>query len=171
MEKQGLIEGRVARRRNRAEAEVLPAPAAGRRALVTERNQWMTVHQTADQTMEDPTSFDLNQAVALLAGEPGPVAGFHGDNLVELESHLAESVAVLQARGLSAEEAFWVATRRVGPDPQLAVEFAKVNGGAVWLDRVLWMLVGIQLWGFVSLCLAAFAPKLLALGLVGLTRF
>lgn len=118
--------------------------------------------------MEDPTSFDLNQALHCWRENLGRSPAFHGDNLAELESHLAESVAVLQARGLSAEEAFWVATRRVGPDPRVAAEFAKVNGGAVWLDRVLWMLVGIQLWGFVSLCLAAFAPKLLALGLVGL---
>ena len=118
--------------------------------------------------MEDPTSFDLNQALHRWRESLGRSPAFHGDNLAELESHVAESVAVLQARGLSAEEAFWVATRRVGPDQRVAAEFAKVNGGAVWLDRVLWMLVGIQLWWFMSTCLVAVAPALLALGLLGL---
>jgi hypothetical protein len=118
--------------------------------------------------MENPTSFDLNQALHHWRENLGRSPAFHGDNLAELESHLAESVAALQARGLSAEEAFWVATQRVGPDHRVAAEFAKINGGAVWLDRVLWMLVGIQLWGVVSNCLAAFAPALLALGLLGL---
>jgi hypothetical protein len=118
--------------------------------------------------MEDPTAFDLSQALLRWRENLGRSPAFHGDNLAELESHLTESVATLQARGLSVEEAFWVATRRVGPEPRVAAEFAKVNGGAVWLDRGLWMLVGIQLWWFVSTCLVAVAPALLALGLLGL---
>ena len=117
--------------------------------------------------MENPTSFDLNQAFHRWRENLGRSPAIHGDNLAELESHLAESVAALQARGLSAEEAFWVATQRVGPHHRVAAEFAKINGGAVWFDRVLWMLVGIQLWGFVT-GLVTLARGLLGFGLTGL---
>ncbi len=45
------------------------------------------------------------------------------------------------------EEAFLLATRRLGCPAGLESEFAKINRGQVWLNRLLWMLVGIQLWG------------------------
>ena len=53
-------------------------------------------------------------------------------------------------RGLSAEEAFLVAANRIGKGSALESEFGKVNGQAIWLDRLFWMLIGYQVWGFVS---------------------
>ncbi|MBI3415531.1 MAG: hypothetical protein HY043_09455 [Verrucomicrobia bacterium] len=43
-----------------------------------------------------------------------------------------------------------MATKRVGQDGSLEIEFGKVNGKAVWLDRTLWMLIGFQIWMVIS---------------------
>jgi hypothetical protein len=67
-------------------------------------------------------------------------------DLREIEDHLRESVSALQHNGLSPQEAFLVARGRLGDQAALDAEFTKVNGRNVWLNRVLWMLVGIQLW-------------------------
>ena len=71
------------------------------------------------------------------------------ENLEELESHLRDSIALLQARGLNAEEAFLIAGRRTGAVNRLEPEFCKVNGAAVWTDRVFWMLIGYQAWSLI----------------------
>jgi hypothetical protein len=92
---------------------------------------------------------------------------FRGGDLDELESHLRDAVADLHGRGLSVEEAFLVATRRMGGGGSLEAEFAKGNRPAVWLDRVLWMLIGVQAWGFVVGILSVSTRGLLFLGLSG----
>jgi len=100
--------------------------------------------------MENPTAFDLNRQILAWRENLGQSPAFQEENLEELEAHLRDSIATWQARGLSAEEAFMVATRRVGADGALATEFGKVNRQAVWLQRILWMLVGLQLWTFIN---------------------
>jgi hypothetical protein len=100
--------------------------------------------------MENQTSFDLNLAIQRWREELGQSPAFRSENLDELESHLRDSTTTLQTRGLSAEEAFVVAKKRVGGGASLEAEFGKVNGTAVWLDRLFWMLIGLQVWGFVS---------------------
>ena len=64
-----------------------------------------------------------------------------------MEAHLRDSLAELQSRGLTDEEAFLLAARRLGNPAWLDSEFAKVNRGQVWLNRAVWMLVGVQVWG------------------------
>lgn len=100
--------------------------------------------------METTTSFELNHAIQQWRENLGQSPAFRSENLNELESHLRDSIATLQTRGLSAEEAFVVATGRIGQGGPLEAEFCKVNGRAIWLDRMLWMLVGIQIWGLVA---------------------
>jgi hypothetical protein len=68
-----------------------------------------------------------------------------------MESHLRDAVDQLRTAGLTDEEAFLVATRRVGSAQALEAEFAKINGRSVWLDRLLWMLVGVQAWVLIGL--------------------
>ena len=96
--------------------------------------------------MENQTAFDLNRQIQQWRENLGRSPAFRPENLNELEAHLRDSIGWLQARGLTADEAFLVATRRVGPDGALAAEFGKVNRREVWLRRLLWMLVGLQLW-------------------------
>ncbi len=86
------------------------------------------------------------------------------ENLDELETHLRDSVAAWQARGLTAEEAFFVAIRRAGGSAALAAEFGKVNARSIWLDRVFWMLVGNLCFWFVGGLLSSVGSGLLFFG-------
>jgi hypothetical protein len=95
--------------------------------------------------MEDQTVFDLNEGIREWRESLASNAAFRADDLEQLEGHLRDSVAALQAKGLSAPEAFWVARDRLGSAGELSGEFAKVNAGGVWTERILWMLIG-YLW-------------------------
>lgn len=117
--------------------------------------------------MENPTSFDLNRAIQQWREKLGQAPALRRENLDELESHLGDLIAVLQTHGLSAEESFMVATKRIGKEDSLQAEFGKVNGGTVWLDRTLWMLIGIQVWGFVSGLVGSISGGAVTLGLIG----
>lgn len=64
------------------------------------------------------------------------------DDLCELEQHLRDSVTELLGSGLSEDEAFLVASSRLGSVAALETEYRKVNGGLIWQRRVVWMLVG-----------------------------
>lgn len=96
--------------------------------------------------MENQTLFDLNLAVRRWREDLAHSSAFRNENLNELESHLRDSVATLQTRDLSAEEAFLIATRRIGKSQQLESEFGKLNRNSIWLERAMWMLIGIQVW-------------------------
>lgn len=102
-----------------------------------------------------------------MAREPGAVAAFRSENLYELETHLRDSIATLQHQGLTENESFLVAVKRMGRNGLLEAEFAKQNSRAVWLDRALWILLGAQLWGLANVLsfsmqtfLQAAVPKL-----------
>ena len=64
--------------------------------------------------MENRTPFDLNEAIRRWQENLGDSPAFGADNLEELASHLRASVQSLKADGLSEEEAFLIATRRIG---------------------------------------------------------
>jgi len=97
--------------------------------------------------MENQTSFDLKAAIRNWRQNLAQSPEFRTGDVDELESHVQDSVAELEGCGLSAEEAFVIATRRVGSGPALAEEFARGNGQALWIDRGLWMIVG---WAAIS---------------------
>jgi hypothetical protein len=93
--------------------------------------------------MADRTQFNLNEQLAswrqrLLQQEP-----LSSQDADELESHLTETIADLQRRGLSEEEGFWLACRRLGDEETLGKEYAKVHRNTVWLRRITWMLLGV----------------------------
>ena len=64
--------------------------------------------------METSSPFDLDQALWQWRAGLQNHGGFCAADLEELEGHLRESISVLHAGGLSAQEAFMVATRRLG---------------------------------------------------------
>ena len=78
------------------------------------------------------------------------------DEVDELEDQLLSELETLTPLGLSEEEAFWVAAKRVGDRSALATEFGKVNRRAVWSKRIQWMLAGY----LVVIILSAFASAL-----------
>lgn len=66
-----------------------------------------------------------------------------GDTVDELESHLLDEVSALKTSGLNDEEAFMVATKRMGHTDLIAAEFRKVHGDASVLDRIAPHLTGV----------------------------
>ncbi len=101
------------------------------------------------QIMEPQTRFDLNIALQHWREELAAQASLTAEDRRELEAHLNDTVAELRGRGLSDQEAFWLACRRVGQPEQLAQEFAKDNPASVWRQRVFWLaagLLGMRLW-------------------------
>jgi hypothetical protein len=118
--------------------------------------------------MEKTTPFDLNHAIKRWRETLAQSPAFRSENLDELETHLRDSVVDLQSRGLSPGEAFVIATKRVGNNEALEREFGRVNGKSVWLDRVLWMLIGIKVWGLASVLMASIARTTFALGWQGI---
>lgn len=113
--------------------------------------------------MEIQTEFDLTRALADWRRQLSQSPAYRSENLEELESHLRDSVAGLGGQGLSEEEAFIIATHRIGTMRGLESEFAKVNGKEVWLNRLLWMLVGVQAWSLIGTLSAALGGTSLSL--------
>jgi hypothetical protein len=95
--------------------------------------------------METPTQFDLIEALRMWRTNLKRLPEFQNGNVEELEAHMIDSIELLRAKGLSEEEAFWIATRRVGSSEKLALEFGKVNARTFWLSRALWMLAGVEI--------------------------
>lgn len=96
--------------------------------------------------MENSTAFDLNQNVSKWREGLANAGTLRSADLDELEHHLRDSIVQLRARDLSEEEAFFVATGRLGSSHLLSREFAKVNSSPLWQGRLCWMLLGIFLY-------------------------
>lgn len=92
--------------------------------------------------MENQTRFDLTTAVANWRQELALQPSLTAENRRELETHLLDTVAELQCRGLNDEESFWLARRRVGQPQQVGDEFLKTNPTAIWRERGFWMAFG-----------------------------
>jgi hypothetical protein len=87
--------------------------------------------------------FDLNQQIAQWRQSLGQSETLVRSDLDELESHLRDQIDHLSLSGLTSEEAFFVACRRIGSMKILPAEFAKVNGSSIFRRRLQWMLAGI----------------------------
>lgn len=76
--------------------------------------------------------FELEAQIRKWRGHLRAAVSFGEEELEELESHLRDSVDELSSRGLSEEEAFLVAVRRLGDAESLSREFGKVSTERVW---------------------------------------
>ncbi len=70
---------------------------------------------------------------AYVAGAPG----VSGHDVAELEDHLRDQIAELNAAGLAADEAFLVAVKRMGDLDSLSREFAREHSGRLWKQLIL----------------------------------
>jgi hypothetical protein len=61
----------------------------------------------------------------------------NGHDVDELEDHLRDQIAELDAAGLAADEAFLVAVKRMGDLDSLSREFAREHSGRLWKQLVL----------------------------------
>ncbi|MFT3893451.1 MAG: hypothetical protein QM730_17625 [Anaerolineales bacterium] len=67
------------------------------------------------------------------------------ENIEEMEDHLRTSCLHLLKQGLSEDEAFFIAAKRLGASRKLNIEFRKVNTIALWVRRLQWMIIGFLL--------------------------
>src|SRR5215204_7359229 len=65
---------------------------------------------------------------AYVAGAPG----VNGHDVDELEDHLRHQIADLNAAGLTADEGFLIAVKRLGDVDGLSREFAREHSGRLW---------------------------------------
>lgn len=84
--------------------------------------------------MATPIQFDLNLAFRNWRESLQQSPHFRAENLDELESHVRDSVSVLQSHGLTADEAFMIGIRRVGTAAALEDQFAAENGARGWRE-------------------------------------
>ena len=91
--------------------------------------------RSPDETMENQTSFDLSRAIQVWRRNLAQSAAFRSTDLDELEAHLRDAIPALEAAGLSSEESFLIASRRIGTRHTLESEFGKINPGRAWLNR------------------------------------
>lgn len=83
--------------------------------------------------MSEPVETQLAQWRSYLAADPALAAS----DLDELESHLGDQIDDLTAVGLSGEEAFLIAVRRLGRTDELSREFAREHSERLWKQLVL----------------------------------
>lgn len=88
------------------------------------------------EIMATAIPFDLNLAFRNWRERLHQSPHLRSENLDELESHLRDSVDLLQSKGLTADEAFMIGTRRIGTPDVLNDQFAVENGGTGWRHRL-----------------------------------
>lgn len=77
--------------------------------------------------------FDLEREIRRWRSHLAGFRGVESSDLMELESHLRDSIDELsENRGISEEEAFLLAVRRLGDSQELGKEFSKVSTQDVW---------------------------------------
>ncbi len=70
---------------------------------------------------------------------------FQTTDIEELEDHVRAKMVGLQEKGLTDEEAFWVAIHQVGDPDSLNGEYRKVNLKSIWKKRLFWLFGGYVL--------------------------
>ncbi|MEQ1936407.1 MAG: permease prefix domain 1-containing protein, partial [Fimbriimonadaceae bacterium] len=84
--------------------------------------------------MENVSQFDLTASLGRWLERLAQSPHFRNADVAEMESHVRDSVTKLQSHGLSEEESFLIAIRRVGSVAKLEPEFAKLNRN--WLNLI-----------------------------------
>src|ERR671919_266227 len=75
--------------------------------------------------------------IAEWRGHVAKAPAVDGHPVDELEGHLRDQIAELNAAGLTADEAFLVAVKRMGDLDTLSREFAREHSGRLWKQLVL----------------------------------
>ena len=74
----------------------------------------------------------LEPSIAEWRAHVSQATGVNGHDVEELETHLREQIADLGAAGLSEDEAFLVAVKRLGDVDEMSREFAVEHSGRLW---------------------------------------
>lgn len=91
---------------------------------------------------------DMNDALTAWRQALLSSGGVSADEVAELESHLLDAIDGLRKAGLNSEEAFVIASRRLGQPCELAAEFSKNQALMSWrrpARLVLWGMLVLEL--------------------------
>lgn len=91
--------------------------------------------------MENTTKFDLTSAIADWKETLMSSGNFNGDQIEELESHLAEEIDNIGSENLTAEEVLMIAQRRIGSVHTL--EKAYNPSSKLGFEKISWGLQGL----------------------------
>jgi hypothetical protein len=94
------------------------------------------------------------------AGQLKADPSFTQEDAEELKSHLIDLCEELRAKGLSEEEAFWVASHRIGDFSSMKSEFEVVNNPTIQMRKSLIILAGVLAY-FLLYYFLLFSSKLL----------
>src|SRR4051812_24877806 len=87
--------------------------------------------------MTDPsTDTSLDEQIDLWRNYLRRRQAIHSSDVAELEDHLREQVAGLSSAGLSTDEAFLIAVKRIGALDELSREFAREHSDRLWKQLV-----------------------------------
>jgi hypothetical protein len=108
---------------------------------------------------------DLDDKISKWRTELTQPGGISADEIAELESHLLQELDLLKKSGLQPDEAFFIASHRLGQPVELAAEYSKNQMLMCWSRPgrlVLWGLLTLQLmsltWSFLmvgTMCLGS----------------
>lgn len=87
--------------------------------------------------------FDLSEQINKWRSNLAQSQTLGSSDIDELENHLREEIENLTALNLSDEEAFLIATHRLGSTESLAEEYEKINRGVKFRHRLFWIATGV----------------------------
>src|SRR6185503_8307937 len=95
-------------------------------------------HAIGSLTMDTPSiTTSLEQQIDQWRSYLRRRQAIHSVDVAELEDHLRQQVAGLVAAGLTTDEAFLVAVKRIGNLDALSREFAREHSDRLWKQLVL----------------------------------
>lgn len=93
--------------------------------------------------MESNNEFNLQQQIDHWVSKIKSEPSITGSDSEELKSHLLDSIDQLKDTGLNDEEAFWVASRRIGTTVDWEEDYIQVNNQVIQMRRSVLILAGV----------------------------
>ena len=109
--------------------------------------------------MDRNTEFNIQEQIDNWLGKIKIEPSFTESDSEELKSHLLDSIDQLKDTGLNEEEAFWVASRRIGTTVDWEEDYNNVNIQVINMRRSVLILAGVLVY-FCSYYFIEFSTKL-----------
>ena len=93
--------------------------------------------------MESNNEFNIQEQIDHWVSKIKSEPSFTESDSEELKSHLLDSIDQLKDTGLNDEEAFWVASRRIGTTVDWEEDYSQVNNPVIQMRRSVLILAGV----------------------------
>ena len=110
--------------------------------------------------MERNIEFNLQEQISNWVRHLNTEPSITESDSEELKSHLLDLIDELKEAGLDEEEAFWVASKRIGSSSEWEADYGEVNKPLIQMRRSLFILAGVLAY-FLLYYLIKFSSKLL----------